>query len=208
MGLLATFLIGFCPAILLSIGALATIANRDWLWFGPAVVGALLAWVLAAGVAALANAALYDCFPALRRLEQDNAAGPNDLAWYPLDPGGEPISTELPFALVMAVHLPRIPVPARLFLALWWLAHFAAAGLLGFAVFGCWRNAAAPLPVVGVVVPVVLDVGVLFAANLYLILAVAACVRRPMLWHALWRWRFAVDLVLAFATQCIVLLLR
>jgi hypothetical protein len=115
------------------------------------------------------------------------------------------IRIRLPLALVMATQVPRIPVLLRPLLSLWWLAYFTAGGLGGWAVFAWARKVLVGAPVLRVLLPVVLDFGILFAVNLYLMLAAAALIRQPMLWQRLWRWRLAVDLALTLATQWFIL---
>jgi len=121
-----------------------------------------------------------------------------------LDPGGEAIPVRLPFALVVAAQLPPISPRFRPLLGLWCLAHFAAGGFSAL-VCAMAHRALAVVPVERVLVPSVSHFGVLFAVNLYLMLAVAVFIRQPAVLNRLWRWRLAVDLALILVTPWFVL---
>ena len=104
----------------------------------------------------------------------------------------------VPLAIAMAIRLPHWHGLIRPFVAVWWLSHFAAAAFLGHAVASI---AARGLNNAGWMLSVPLTLlatfAFLFAGNLYLMLAVAACVRKPGVWLIVWRHRFFVDLILA-----------
>lgn len=107
-------------------------------------------------------------------------------------------SVVVPLAIAMAMRLPNWPALCRPFIGVWWLSHFAAAAFIGHAVAAL---AARGLNNAGGVLSVPLTLmatfAFVFAGNLYLMLAVAACVRRPGVWLIVWRHRFFVDLILA-----------
>jgi hypothetical protein len=124
----------------------------------------------------------------IRRMEEIQTSTTNEV--------GGPVV--VPLAIAMAIRLPRWNRLIRPFVAIWWLAHFAAAAFLGHGVASI---AARGLNNAGWMLSVPLTLlatfAFLFAGNLYLMLAVAACVRRPGVWLIVWRHRFFVDLVLA-----------
>lgn len=129
------------------------------------------------------------------RLPADTTKGP------PLDSDDGNTSREIiyvPLALAMAVRLPNWPNAIRPIVAVWWLCHFLAAAMIGHAVAAHWLNGVNNRALI-VAIPVTLLVtfAFLFAANLYLMLAVAVSVRHPGIWLIAWRHRFIVDLILA-----------
>lgn len=104
----------------------------------------------------------------------------------------------VPLAIAMAIRLPNWPVLIRPWIGLWWLAHFGAAAFLGHHIAAHLVNRVNNANLwVGVPFTLLATFAFLFAGNLYLMLAVAACVRKPGVWLIVWRHRFLVDLILA-----------
>ena len=97
------------------------------------------------------------------------------------------------FAVLMASTLPPLPWIARLPLAAWWLGHFLAATAL--VEFGdvlaqqglLWSGLTIGVPAV------VFSYLFHFAANIFLVLAVAALLGSPNVTIGIWRKRFAID---------------
>jgi hypothetical protein len=116
-------------------------------------------------------------------------------------PSGLRSQARLPLAVVMAIRLPNIPRLLRPIVSLWWLIHFAAGACVGLGVFLATQRGLQAYPIMRVLVPLILDLGVLFAANLYLLLALALLFGTPHLWLKLWRMRLALDLVLLCAMR-------
>jgi len=94
----------------------------------------------------------------------------------------------------MAIRLPSLPVFLRPLLSIWWLGHFGAGVGLGLAVYLATERQLIGLPIARILVPLILDLGVLFAVNLYLLLALAVLFGTPHLWLKLWRARILLDL--------------
>jgi hypothetical protein len=106
--------------------------------------------------------------------------------------------------MAMALRWPRIPVVLQPFLSVWWLAHFGTAVALGLGVSLATKQLLAAHPFAGVALPLLLDFGVLFAANLYLLMAIAMFGQRLALWLRLWRWRIVVDLALTVGLRLLI----
>lgn len=105
---------------------------------------------------------------------------------------------DVPLAIAMAIRLPRWNGLIRPFVAVWWMSHFAAAAFLGHAVASIAARGLNNADwMLSVPLTLLATFAFLFAGNLYLMLAVAACVRRPGVWLIVWRHRFFVDLILA-----------
>ena len=101
-------------------------------------------------------------------------------------------------AAIVRSELPPLPLFARVPLAIWWLAHFAAGTALvefadalvqeGLLWHGFSDGVAA------------LVFGYLFhfAANVFLVLAVTACLGSPRITAGVWRRRFTIDALFTF----------
>jgi hypothetical protein len=198
LGLLATFIIGFALPVVALVTLVAGLVNWGWPWVPPSVLVLLLATLPAVGLARLANAALHDRFPELVRHELKPAGA--EPMWFPFGDNPEIVPAQLPLALVMAARLPPFPFLPRPFLGFWWLAHFAAGIVLGVGLHAAAHQALAGAPIARILVPQVLHFGVLFAVNLYLLLAVAVVLRRPALWIRVWRCRVLIDLAVMGAS--------
>jgi hypothetical protein len=174
LGLAATFMVGFATPLVSLLAAFVAIADYlpEWLqWLG--ILALPLAAVLTIPVARLAYFAMDECFPQDKR---------------------PPV--QLPLAIVMAAHLPRIPLLLRPLLSAWWLAHFAMGGLMGFGLcVGTEKLLAAHH--LAAALPLIVYLGMLFAVNLYLLLAIAVLFHRPRLWMKLWRNRLLADVIVA-----------
>lgn len=184
LGLLAAFFIGFIAPLLAFAAAMAL----RW-----GVVGGLFAvgttgW-LAILVARLASAAL----------EGDNQRSFALTDRLPATPESGP-RLYIPLALAMAVRVPRFTPPLNLIVSGWWLVHFgAAAGLGHLAALKITRDFQIGQLLLAVPCSIAVHFAFLFAANLYLVLSMAAACKTPLVWLFVWRYRFLIDLLLALA---------
>jgi hypothetical protein len=204
LGLLATFILGFGTPLVCLLGIIIGLNVQlppwlEWVVFLVPVASGLLAIPMAW----LANSALYDCFPewtargcAVRQKNKPELC--------PFAPSDEHADGRLPLAVAMALRLPRIPIGLRPLLSVWWLLHFGAGAMLGLGVYLATKQLLAAQAGALLVIPFLLDFGVLFAANLYLLMAVAVLGRNPTLWMKFWRWRILVDLALTVGMRLLV----
>jgi hypothetical protein len=194
VGLLAAFVIGFLPPILMGFGSLPLLKNGKPLLAVLSLAGAVLAGCAAGYVAKLAS----------RVVERKGSLWPADLPssgesfQFPGTPADPPAP---PLVVAMVSQLRPIPLPVRTILGLWWFAHFAMAVVAGhfsaqLVTHALAGRGAATLFVVGVA----LHFAFLFAANLYLLLAAAVMIRVESLWHDLWNYRIPIDLYLALGS--------
>ena len=193
LGLLAAFFIGL-PA---PFGAGIAVGNLlpGLFWLG--IVIFFLTGYLSALVVRLAARAVEGDRPS-DRFSGKLVPTANSINTIPVSAEGAHEPLVVPLAIAMAIRLPHWNGLIRPFVAVWWLSHFAAAAFLGHAVAS---TAARGLNNAGWMFSVPLTLlatfAFLFAGNLYLMLAVAACVRSPGVWLIVWRHRFFVDLILA-----------
>jgi len=92
------------------------------------------------------------------------------------------------------MNLPHFRFYLALPLSIWWVGHFLFAPLLRIAVANLGE--ATRLPLLGFIWAQMMILGFTFAANLYLLLALGALVRRLDVLRTVWRWRLAVDLAI------------
>lgn len=184
LGLLAAFFIGFI-APLAAFGVV--VGLRLGFVVGLLAIGTA-GW-LAILVARLASAAL----------EGDN---PRTFALSNRRPTSADSRPRLyiPLALAMAVRVPRFTPPMNVLVSGWWLVHFgAAAGLGHLAALKITREFQLGQLLLAVPCSIAVHFAFLFAANLYLVLAMAAACKSPLVWLFVWRYRFLIDLLLALA---------
>ena len=194
LGLLAAFIIGLPAPLLTSVAVAQLIPGAEILLGVITFVVTGYLSILVVRLAARATegdgraARTSETLVSIRRLEKMPVSATNEV-------GDQVI---VPLAIAMAIRLPRWNGLIRPFVAVWWLAHFAAAAFLGHGVASIavrgLNNAGWML---SVPLTLLATFAFLFAGNLYLMLAVAACVRRPGVWLIVWRHRFFVDLILA-----------
>jgi hypothetical protein len=103
----------------------------------------------------------------------------------------------IPLALAMAIRLPNWWVGVRPFVAVWWLCHFVAAAIIGHSTARWLNNVNNQGLIVAFPLTLMVTLAFLFAANLYLMLAISVSIRNPGVWLIAWRYRFVVDLILA-----------
>lgn len=195
VGLLATFMIGFTPPVLLFFGIFV---SGDLVIAGPCLAGCLLTGWLAWRVAKLASIVV----------EQKGSLWPPDPPDLPKeekevfrieDPPLPP--TAPPLALAMAHELPRLSSLARGALGMWWLGHFALAVVAGhFSAQWIVHVVNPQAQAIVFVIGVFFHFAFLFAANLYLLLATAVLAPRPEIWEQLWSYRFLIDFLLALGS--------
>lgn len=104
----------------------------------------------------------------------------------------------IPLSLAMAIRLPQWWVPIRPFIAVWWLCHFVVAAVFGH-MLARGLNGINNAALITIPISLALTMAFLFAANLYLMLAIAVSIRMPRIWLIAWRYRFVVDLVVTLA---------
>lgn len=104
---------------------------------------------------------------------------------------------ERPFGPAAAQRQRRLPIVLRWIPFLWWMAHFlfGAAIALGIERGGGGSAGSAHSRLVLGAFALLLT----GAANIYLLLAVSAVAHLPRLIRGLWRWRFAIDLLIVTA---------
>lgn len=184
LGLLATFFIGFTAPLVLLV---AIILNRFSFFLGFVLAG--LAVAASIFVARLASQSLEGQATAFRlgdprpRLRDVHDDAPR---------------LEIPLALAMVARLPRFPRLIRPLLGGWWLLHFAGAAALGhLAAVQTLHEVNNATLIFSITIAGVVHFAFLFAANLYLLLAVAVLFPWPKLWLTVWQQRFLIDLVIA-----------
>lgn len=196
LGLCATFVVGYVPPVILFfLTAVAFEAGQRWLG-GLAVVGTLAAVFVAGWVTRMAATAFYQCYPDFRPSEPDRFFLSRILKSS--RPPDDSISPGTPLAVAMAARLPRMPWPIRPCLSVWWLAHFAGGVVVGLGAYrlveGAFGGAPIGARVLLILLSLVIHVGILFAMNLYLMLAVAVVLRDPKIRQKLWDRRIMIDL--------------
>lgn len=221
-GVVAVFFIGYLPTVALVLASFAARDRLQWLWAMLAVFTLLLAiWVTR-----LVGAALYDRYPQFRPAPTRRGlgrgkVGVDEACCDPCTTSGEDLprldaetgdgagtfheavgqiarGPSRPLALLVADRVRGVPVLLRPIVGLWWLGHFAGGALIGhwasrmFA--GVLNN-----PGFGflVVVPLALQFALLFAVNLYLVMAVAVVSRDRRPHEFVWRWRLAIDVLVS-----------
>jgi hypothetical protein len=202
-GVFAVFFIGFAPPVLALLFGLAALMNRENAEWLPAWVcfpfclasGALAIWLVR-----LVQRALYMCHPELRKYDEVMAPQQKPLL-TPFD-SREPLEKmKLPMAIVAGVSLPRVPFLLAIPLAVWWLGHAGTGVLIGFRLDDYMEKAFRGAPAwVKYVLPHVLNFGFSFAANIYLMLAVALFVRNTTVLRWIWRMRLLIDSILTAIT--------
>jgi len=203
LGTVAVFMIGFTPPLFALLFGIAALVNEEnaselpaWLCFSVCLATAALAvWLVR-----IVRSALFACHPELRKLDQTMSEAQTPLV-SPFDSAAPIERLELPMAVVAGTRLPRLPILLRIPLALWWTAHFAAGAAIGL--FGDYyaRQAFAEAPGwVASAVPHVLSFGFSFAANIFLMLAIALFVHNTAMLLRIWKLRLLIDLLITVFT--------
>lgn len=183
VGLLATFFLAFGPftialgtlvfATLLAEWKVARIAATV-----TAVTGPMAIWL------AKMSSAAFDEFRRERVLKSFLLKSSNSLNCD--------VPPKHPFAVWLALEVPRVPAAARVLLSIWWFAHFAAGFLLVRYFFKAWNRL--DFPAVVSVVLVALSVFMFhFAANVFLVLSAGLYLNSVTALERLWRNRFLID---------------
>jgi hypothetical protein len=191
VSLVSAYAGGFLPPLLLAVGALVAGTGRAQLPFCIILAScAAVTAVSAVWVARMAQAALAESCPRLARL----LGGAHLAVWRP----DSPLAPGTPLAVVMAYRLPRIHWLLRPVVGLWWGAHFAGVAALGIMVKDVLNEVLRHAPLFErVALPLSMHLILLFAANLYLLLAVAVFFRNPTVHGRVWSWRFMIDLAMS-----------
>ncbi len=99
----------------------------------------------------------------------------------------------IPLAILMTEQLAKLSVPARAALCAWWLTHFCSATAVALfyddIVAGIFMIKQGDAQIWGVVIAFVFH----FAANIFLVLAVAVLWNSPRVTEYCWRYRFVID---------------
>lgn len=202
-GLLAAFVIGFAPPILLALSGLMNFGLREPGLAFLCIVGALATGAMAGYVATLAS----------RVVERDGSLWPAnpvvaDEEVFRIEETPSLPATQ-PLAIGMAYEMRPAPLPVRVVLSLWWLTHFGAAVVAGhFAAQLVAGNLRGPGGATLFLVGVSLHFAFLFAANLYLLLSAAVALPWEELWHDLWRYRIMIDLLVAIGSMVVAPLMK
>jgi hypothetical protein len=192
VALVATYAGGFLPPLLIAVFVLPqSIGHGFWSLCIIAVSLIAVTAATAIWVAGMAQRALVEACPGLAWM-LGKAARAMRTRDTRLAPGP-------PLAIVMAARLPRIPRLLRPVVGLWWGTHFVGVAILGMVVYGAMEEIFKHAPLYQrLLVPLALHLALLFAANLYLLLAVAVFLRDPTTHAKVWSWRFIIDLALSF----------
>lgn len=194
LGLLAAFFIGL-PAPLMAGVAVGHLVPQVGVGLG--IVTFLVAGYFSVLVVRLAARATEGDHPAeftsgklvSTRQQEEMEDLPNEAVPSPIF---------VPLAIAMALRLPNWPMLVRPWIGLWWLTHFATAAFLGHHIAANLVNRMNNGNLwIGIPFTLLATFAFLFAGNLYLMLAIAACVKKPGVWLIVWRHRFFVDLILA-----------
>lgn len=184
LGLLATFFIGFfVPVVFGVLSVVAFAQGRVGLLFSLVPLMLATGWLalLIAKTAAEASMGrLYDAHDLPPQIDPE----------LPI--------IRLPFALAMAARLPIFNWFWRPWIVVWWMAHFCAAAVIGHTVaVGLIRRFDVATVLVAIPLAVMIHFAFLFASNLYLVLASRAVADSPRLCVRVWKYRFAIDLIVA-----------
>jgi hypothetical protein len=195
IGLWATFVLGFAPPVLLLLFGLAALVNEENARDAPA-------WLCFSGLAATAASGVWTARMASRALAlcHPELGPPGSAPVKALLPEGAEERVTLPLAVVMGARLPRVPWLLAAPLGVWWLAHFGSGAFLGRRTT-FWLESAVqrPSPLLLAVAPQALTFALTFAANLYLLLALALFVRSVPVLLRLWKFRLALNVAITLA---------
>lgn len=184
LGLLAAFFIGFFAPVIFGLGSLIMLMQGRIRVFAATATMALITGWLALLIARMAAEA------SMGRLADHGKPLPLS------DPTLPPI--KLPFALAMAARLPALSWFWRPWLGTWWLGHFCIAAALGHVVaVNLIKRLDVATAIIAIPLAVVVHFAFLFASNLYLVIAARALAPSPRLCVRVWRYRFAIDFVIA-----------
>lgn len=187
MGLFAAFLIGI-PAPIFVMTAILHVpgVSRELLcvlaFLALIATGYLCITVIRIGGRAVEGDRPGNSFYLARETDENTAAARKQHEFF------------IPLALAMAIRLPNWWAVVRPLIAIWWLAHFVTAALIGHMVVRQLNGVNNP-GVGAILFRLALTMAFLFAANLYLMLAIAVSIPRSRIWVLAWRNRFVVDLV-------------
>jgi hypothetical protein len=191
VGLVAAFILAFGPLTAAAFALLFMLLLGEWSAAGWAAALIAVTYPMACWLRRMAETALKQFRPAPANLQRS-------MRW-PASFDAADLADRPSFAMVLASTLPRLPLLARLPLAIWWFAHFAAATTLIVyrdVVMGgghlWWERLAVGWQAV------VFCYLFHFAANLFLVLAVTALLGSPAATAGVWRRRFVIDALFTF----------
>lgn len=185
VGLCAAFVLAFGPLTVAAFTLLFALFLAEWKVAAVAAAVTAVTCPMALWLAKMAESALS-------QFRSEPVPETTADAWPWFDDPTVP-QRKTPFAIVLASTLPPLPLVARVPLAVWWLAHFlAGAALVVFLDVVAqqvlmWPGLKSGIPAV------VFAYLFQFAANLFLILSVAALFDSPMTTVSVWRNRFVID---------------
>jgi hypothetical protein len=179
LGLMACFALAFGPPTIAGFTLIFALLLAEW-----------RVAAIAGGIAALTGPmAVWLAKMAEHALAQFRTAGSTSSSLR----GDDHPQARVPFAIVLASVLPRLPLVVRVPLGVWWLAHFlAGTALIVFASVlarqgAIWKGFDNPF------VAIVFAYFFHVAANVFLVMAVAAAFQSPRVTARVWRARFAID---------------
>lgn len=188
LGLIVMFMLSFGPPTVAGLAFLVTLLMGEW---SSAAICALITVAtgpMAVWLAKMSGAAV-EKFLAKPPKEMERLVIPANLK-------GTASGRQVPFALLMVGELPRLPLVARLPLAVWWSAHFAAAS--AFVVLSNLpvRQRMQGQGLVESLLTLLICLLFTFAANVFLMLAVSVGFWSPAVTARVWHYRFVIDLLL------------
>jgi hypothetical protein len=193
-GLTATFFLGFAPVVVLVMVSVFSFFLGEWVLFSPVILPAIAATAAAVWVARAAGRAGAVCYPELG-WGRDTASPPRTISRK-----GPP-----PYAVELGLQVATLHWLVRPVLSLWWCAHFAAGFWLVSATHHWIADAFdRPGTMVLVLFPLLVHLAFNVAANLYLILSVAALHADEWLLRRLWSARFLIDVAVTLSALAVV----
>ncbi|HKB37102.1 MAG TPA: hypothetical protein VKD72_11655 [Gemmataceae bacterium] len=187
VGIAASFMIGLSLSVVSFVVLLADLSSGEFSHLGP---------VLALFVGSTTLAALLVCTvrTVLERI-------------FPEEARSKRAPVNLPRGVFLATRrLHRLlPWPLAVVLSALWFAHFASGVLVTIGAVR-WVELVfdGRAPLVRAILPHALGFAFLFAANLYVLLALGLQVRRPAPLEHWWRWRVVIDLFMLLVAMLIV----
>jgi hypothetical protein len=183
MGLTAALFLEMFPLICLLFLPVVLAVDGRWGWAAASLIPLVLYGWLARWLINSANYAMQRCYPEIAGVAK--AVQGTQTPHYP-------------FAVEMALRLPRLPLLFRPWASLWWGAHFMAGVVILEVAHRHLAGGGAPD---ALTVLTVLGIHFAFsvAANLYLMLSVAALWSPPDLLCWIWRHRITIDAVFTLA---------
>jgi hypothetical protein len=103
------------------------------------------------------------------------------------------VPQNVPLAVAMGLQLPRFPLPLRFLLGAWWLVHFAVGCAYGIALGFLPITQPDSHWALKYLLPMLVTFPLVFAANVYFMLAVAVFYNKRELLRRTWQCRLLID---------------